>query len=202
MENPVLRKAVSHLRRTDPLLKKVMDQAGPCQLKRYPPTFHWLARCIVYQQLSGKAADTIFGRFTEACGVRTLKPEAVLAVDEAGMRAAGLSGQKARYVRDLADKTASGQIRFPRLPKLSDEEIIAELTQVKGVGVWTAQMFLMFSLERLDVFPVLDLGVRKGMERVYDLDPAAKPAEYEAIAETWKPYRSVGSWYMWRVLEF
>ncbi len=178
-----------------------MDQAGPCQLKRYPPTFHCLARCIVYQQLSGKAADTIFRRFQELCGVRTLHPAAVLALEEAAMRSAGLSGQKARYVRDLAEKSASGQIQFRRLPRLRDDEIIEQLTQVKGVGVWTVQMFLMFALERLDVFPVLDLGVRKGMERVYEIDPAAKAPAYEAVAERWRPYRSIGAWYMWRALE-
>lgn len=179
----------------------MIDQAGPCRLKSYPPTFHWLARCIVYQQLSGKAANTIFGRFTAACGVRTLRPEAVLGLSEAEMRAAGLSGQKARYVRDLAEKTAARQVRFSRFPKMSDDDIIAELTQVKGVGVWTVQMFLMFSLGRLDVFPVLDLGVRNGMNRVYEIEAGAKAPEYEAIAETWRPFRSVASWYMWRALE-
>jgi DNA-3-methyladenine glycosylase II len=201
MENPAHRKAVLHLRRTDPLLKRVIEEAGPCSIKANPSNFHWLTRCIVYQQLSGKAANTIFGRFTEACGVRTLKPEHVLALEESRMRAVGLSGQKARYVRDLAEKTASGQVRFQRFAKMSDEEIIATLTQVKGVGVWTVQMFLMFSLDRLDVFPVLDLGVRKGMERVYEIEPNSKPAAYEAVAERWKPYRSIASWYMWRALE-
>jgi DNA-3-methyladenine glycosylase II len=189
------------LRRTDPLLKRVIEETGPCTLKLYPATFHWLTRCIVYQQLSGKAASTIFGRFTEACGVRTLTPNSVLALEEALMRQAGLSGQKARYVRDLAEKTALGHVRFNRFSRMADQEIIDALTQVKGIGVWTVQMFLMFSLERLDVFPVLDLGVRKGMERVYDLAPNSKPPVYEAIAETWKPYRSVASWYMWRALE-
>lgn len=178
-----------------------MEEAGPCLIKPNPSNFHWLTRCIVYQQLSGKAANTIFGRFTEACGVRVLKPEHVLRLEEPQMRAVGLSGQKARYVKDLAEKTASGQVRFNRFAKMSDEEIIASLTKVKGVGVWTVQMFLMFSLERLDVFPVLDLGVRKGMERVYEIEPNSKPHVYEAIAETWKPYRSIASWYMWRAME-
>ncbi len=182
-------------------MKRVIEEAGPCVIQPNPSNFHWLTRCIVYQQLSGKAANTIFGRFTQACGVRTLKPEHVLQLEEAQMRAAGLSGQKARYVRDLAEKTASGQVRFNKFSRMSDEEIVADLTQVKGIGVWTVQMFLMFSLERLDVFPVLDLGVRKGMERVYDIEPNSKPAVYETIAETWKPYRSIGSWYMWRALE-
>ncbi len=117
------------------------------------------------------------------------------------MRAAGLSGQKARYIRDLAEKTASGEVRFGRHKKMGDEEIIAELTQVKGIGVWTVQMFLMFALQRPDVFPVLDLGVRNGMKKLYNLDPKAKYPDYEAIAENWRPYRSIASWYMWRSLE-
>lgn len=170
-------------------------------MDRHAPTFHALVRSIVYQQLSGKAAATIFGRFHATCGVRILSPKAVLAVSEAEMRAAGLSGQKAKYVRDLAEKTANGVVRFGRHKKMTDEEVIAELTQVKGIGVWTVQMFLMFALERPDVFPVLDLGVRNGMKKVYGLSNEAKYDEYEAIAETWRPWRSVASWYMWRSLE-
>ena len=130
-----------------------------------------------------------------------MRPEAVLAVSEEQMRAAGLSGQKARYIRDLAEKTAAGQVRFGGHKKMTDEEVIAELTQVKGIGVWTVQMFLMFALRRPDVFPVLDLGVRNGMTKVYGIDPKAKPHEFEAIAENWRPWRSVGAWYMWRSLE-
>lgn len=167
----------------------------------HPPTFHALARAIVYQQLSGKAAATILGRFELACGVRKLNPVAVLAVSEEQMRAAGLSGQKAGYIRDLAEKTASGEVRFGRHKKMEDDEIIAELTQVKGIGVWTVQMFLMFALKRPDVFPVLDLGVRNGMKNLYNIDPQAKHPDYEAIAENWRPYRSIASWYMWRSLE-
>jgi DNA-3-methyladenine glycosylase II len=193
--------ALRLLRRRDPALKQIISQVGPYAMSYHPPTFHSLVRSIVYQQLSGKAAATIFGRFQNACGVRTLKPEAVLGLPEEQMRAAGLSGQKARYVRDLALKTASGEVRFGSHKRMTDEEIIAELTRVKGVGVWTVQMFLMFALRRQDVFPVLDLGVRNGMQKVYGLNASAKHPEYEAIAEKWRPYRSIGSWYMWRSLE-
>lgn len=193
--------ALRHLRRRDPALKQIISQVGAFEMSYHPPTFHALVRSIVYQQLSGKAASTIFGRFEQACGVRTLRPEAVLAVSEEQMRAAGLSGQKARYIRDLAEKTAAGQVRFGGHKKMTDEEVIAELTQVKGIGVWTVQMFLMFALRRPDVFPVLDLGVRNGMTKVYGIDPKAKPHEFEAIAENWRPWRSVGAWYMWRSLE-
>lgn len=170
-------------------------------MEYHPPTFHALVRSIAYQQLSGKAASTIFGRFETECGVRKLTPAAVLAVTEERMRAAGLSGQKSRYIRDLAEKTASGLVKFGKHKKLTDDEVIAELTQVKGIGVWTVQMFLMFALERPDVFPVLDLGVRNGMAKVYGIDPKSKPEVFEAIAEKWRPWRSVGSWYMWRCLE-
>lgn len=190
-----------HLRRRDPILKRVIARVGPCEMNYHPPTFHALTRAIVYQQLSGSAASTIFRRFQDRCGVRNLKPEAVMRLAEEEMRAAGLSGQKARYVRDLAEKTAAGQVRFGRHRKQSDEEVIAELTQVKGIGVWTVQMFLMFALKRPDVFPVLDLGVRNGMQKAYGLESTAKHPEYEAIAENWRPYRSIASWYMWRVLE-
>lgn len=158
-------------------------------------------RTITFQQLHGKAASTIFGRLEALCGVRTLKPEAILPLSVEQMRAVGLSGQKTAYIRDLAEKTASGQLNFKRLPKLSDEEVIAQLTQVKGIGVWTAQMFLMFALERPDVFPVLDLGVRNGIQRAYGLPKDAKYPDYEAIAEQWRPHRSLGSWLMWRVVE-
>lgn len=117
------------------------------------------------------------------------------------MRAVGLSNQKAAYIRDLAEKTACGQLQFRRLNKLSDEEVIAQLTQVKGIGVWTAQIFLMFALGRPDVFPLLDLGVRNGIQRAYGLPKDAKPADYEAVADRWRPYRSIGSWLMWRVMD-
>jgi DNA-3-methyladenine glycosylase II len=193
--------ALRHLRRVDPALKEIIAQVGAFAMETHPPTFHALARSIVYQQLSGKAAGTIFGRLTAACGVRRLSPTAVLKLSAEELRATGLSTQKVKYVRDLAERTAARQIRFGRHAGMTDEEIIAELTQVKGVGVWTVQMYLMFALRRPDVFPVLDLGVRNGMQRVYGLDAKARHAEYEAIAERWRPWRSVGAWYMWRCLE-
>ncbi len=196
-----MEEALRHLRRKDPILKALILRVGPYAIDYHPPTFHALTRAIVYQQLSGKAAATIFRRFLDCCGVRTLKPESILVLGDEQMRAAGLSGQKARYIRDLAEKTAAGDLNFGRHKKLSDEEIIAELTQVKGIGVWTVQMFLMFALKRPDVFPVLDLGVRNGMQRVYGLDAAAKHEDYSAIAENWRPYRSVACWYMWRSLD-
>ena len=196
-----MEEALRHLRRKDPILKALIAKVGPYAIDYHPPTFHSLTSAIIYQQLSGKAASTIFRRFQDCCGVRVLKPESILALSDEQMRGAGLSGQKVRYIRDLAQKTAAGELRFGKHKKCSDEEIIAELTQVKGIGVWTVQMFLMFALKRPDVFPVLDLGVRTGMQRLYKIDPTAKHPDYEAIADTWRPYRSVASWYMWRSLE-
>ena len=196
-----MEEALRHLRRKDPILKALIAKVGPCAITYHPPTFHALTRAIFYQQLSGKAASLIFRRFLDCCGVRLLKPESILALDDERMRAAGLSGQKVTYVRDLARRTAAGELRFGRHKRLSDEEVIAELTQVTGIGVWTVQMFLMFALRRPDVFPVLDLGVRTAMRRLYGIDSAAKHEVYEAVAEGWRPHRSVASWYMWRSLE-
>jgi DNA-3-methyladenine glycosylase II len=193
--------ALRHLRRRDPVLKQIIAQVGPYAIEYHPPTFHTLVRSIIYQQLSGKAASTICGRFEQLCGVRRLTPTAVLALTPEQMRAAGLSTRKSAYIRDLADKTASGQVRFGRHRRMSDDDIIAELTQVRGIGVWTVQMFLMFALARPDVFPVLDLGVRNAMRKLYPLPANPKPADFETIADLWRPYRSVASWYMWRSLE-
>jgi DNA-3-methyladenine glycosylase II len=201
MENTNVAEAVRHLSRRDPLLRRVIQQAPECRLKIHSPNFHSLARSIVYQQLSGKAAATIFGRLQDTAGVRTLTARAVLSLPVEALRGAGLSGQKAAYLLDLAEQAAAGRVRFRQHPRMTDEAIIEELTRVKGIGVWTVQMYLMFALERLDVFPVLDLGVRKGIERVYEVPAGAKAAELQAVAERWRPYRSVGSWYMWRALE-
>ncbi len=163
--------------------------------------FHSLTRSIVYQQLSGKAASTIFGRVVEAAKCDPLTPKAVLKIPMERLRAAGLSQQKAAYVRDLAEKTRDGMVDFSRLPSLSDDEIIAHLTQVKGVGVWTVQMLLMFALNRPDVLPVADLGIRNAMQKAYALDTPPKAKEMEALAEKWRPYRTVACWYLWRSLD-
>ena len=163
--------------------------------------FNSLTRSIVYQQLSGKAAATIFGRVVEAAKCDPLTPKAVLKIQPERLRAAGLSQQKASYVRDLAEKTRDGVVEFSRLAFLSDDEVITHLTQVKGVGVWTAQMLLMFALGRPDVLPVADLGIRNAMQKAYVLDAPPKAKEMEALAEKWRPYRTVACWYLWRSLD-
>jgi len=196
------RKALAHLKRADPVLRKVIEQCGPCRLK--PQTdgsnFEFIARAIIYQQLSGKAAATIHGRVQALCG-GSLAAEALSNLPDDALRSAGLSRQKLGYLRDLAARAATGDLDTVHLPELPDEEVTRQLVQVKGVGVWTAQMFLMFRLGRPDVLPVLDLGVRKGVQKAYRLRKLPDAKRIEKIAAAWAPYRTVGSWYMWRVLE-
>jgi len=215
-----MRKALNHLKKSDPVLKAIIERVGAYRMNYGPPDFHNLAEAIVYQQLNGKAAATIFGRFTALAG-DPVTPEGILKLTDEQMRGAGLSKQKSSYLKDLAGKTASGALEFARLSKLPDEEVIEHLTQVKGIGVWTAQMFLMFSLKRENVLPTGDFGVRMAMYKHY-LDvqraKAAKkasapkkgrkkkiklptPKQMEKIAKSWEPYRSVACWYLWRSLD-
>ncbi len=167
-----------------------------------PPHYETVARSIVSQQLSAKAAATIYGRLAEAAGPAGVTPAAVLAFSAGQLRAFGLSAAKCRYVRSLAEKTLDGTVDFARLPRLNDEEVIAHLTEVQGVGVWTAHMFLIFALKRRDVLPVGDAGIRNAMRAVYRLLAPPSPQEMERIARPWRPYASVASWYLWRSLEF
>jgi DNA-3-methyladenine glycosylase II len=196
------RKALAHLRKADPILREVIEQVGPCRLQ--PMTngshFEFIARAIIYQQLSTKAAATIHGRVQALCG-GSLTSGPLMALPDAALRGAGLSRQKLGYLRDLAAHAANGTLDTPHFPDLPDEEITRQLVQVKGIGVWTAQMFLIFRLGRPDVLPVLDLGVRKGVQRAYRLRKLPDAKRIEKIAKAWTPYRSIGSWYMWRVLE-
>jgi DNA-3-methyladenine glycosylase II len=215
-----MRKAVTHLKKSDPVLRAIIQQIGSCRMQYGTPEFHRLARSIVYQQLNGRAAATIFGRFAALAG-EPVTPEGVLKLRDEQMRAAGLSKQKTAYLKDLATKTSSGLLDFSQLPKLTDEEVIEHLTQVKGIGVWTAQMFLMFSLKRENILPTGDYGVRMAIYKHY-LDvqrakaakksatakkPAKKkiklptPRQMEKIAKCWEPYRSVACWYLWQSLD-
>ena len=164
------------------------------------PTFEMLARAIVFQQLSTKAARTIYGRLEEAAGGQ-LTPQAIQNLSVGEMRRAGLSRQKLGYIRDLAEHAISGKVDFARLPDMSDEEVIASLTDIKGVGVWTAHMFLIFSLRRPNVLPTGDLGVRMAIQRAYRKRKPPTPKQVEQIARTWHPYCSFAAWYLWRSLE-
>jgi DNA-3-methyladenine glycosylase II len=196
------RKALAHLRQADPVLRSVIEQVGPCRLR--PLTdgshFEFIARAIIYQQLSTRAAATIHGRVQALCG-GTMSAGPLSRLPDEALRGAGLSRQKLSYLRDLAARAADGSLDTVHLPDLPDEEIIRQLVHVKGVGVWTAQMFLMFRLGRPDVLPVLDLGIRKGVLRAYRLRKLPDGKRVEKIAAPWAPWRTIGSWYMWRVLE-
>jgi DNA-3-methyladenine glycosylase II len=195
-----MRKAVIHLKKSDPVLRAIIDRVGPCRMEFGPAEFCSLAEAIVYQQLNGKAAVTIFKRFAVLAG-EPLTPEGILKLTDAQLRSVGLSKQKSAYLKDLAAKTASGLLNFSCLPKLSDEEVIKHLTQVKGIGVWTAHMFLMFSLRRPNVLPTGDYGVQVAVKKHYKKRKLPKPKDMEKIARAWEPYRSVACWYMWRSLD-
>jgi DNA-3-methyladenine glycosylase II len=197
--------AVEALQRVDKHLAKLIRRVGPITLetRRMDDTFQTLVRAIVYQQLSGKAAATIHGRAVDAFGVRKkITPERLLAAKDDELRAVGMSRAKVAAVKDLAAKTLDGTVpTLAKLRRMSDEEIIERLTSVRGIGVWTVEMLLLFRLGRPDVLPISDLGVRKGFMLTYGHDEMPKPAAILAHGERWRPYRSVASWYLWRACD-
>jgi DNA-3-methyladenine glycosylase II len=195
-----MRKAVNHLKKSDPILRAIIERVGPCRMEYGVPEFSSLAESIVYQQLNGTAAATIFNRFAALAG-EPLTPEGILKLSDEQLRSVGLSKQKSAYLKDLSAKTAAGVLDFARLPELSDDEVIEHLTQVKGIGVWTAHMFLMFSLQRPNVLPTGDYGVQVAIKKHYRKRKLPKPKDMEKIARAWEPYRSVACWYMWRSLD-
>lgn len=196
-----MRSAIKHLKKSDPVLAAIIQRVGTFRMQYREPSFETLVRSIVYQQLSGKVAGVIFGRLHAAAGEETLTPGGIMKLRPEKMRKLGLSGQKTLYIRELAKHTRRGSVMFEHLPAAEDAFVIEHLTQVKGIGVWTAQMFLMFALRRPDVLPVADLGIRVAMKKAYGLDDLPKPAEMEKIAAPWKPYASIACWYLWRSLE-
>jgi len=191
------------LARTDPALAGMVKEHGVPEL-RYRrgrrPHFAELARMICYQQLAGRAAAAIFGRF-EALFDGQPTPEAVLALPVETLRGAGLSGAKTASIRDLAEKVQAGSVELDRMGRMSDAVVVQELTLVRGIGEWTAQMFLMFQLGRLDVWPVLDLGVRVGYARLFGLPEPLAPKALDAEGDRFRPYRSIVAWYCWRAAE-
>lgn len=195
-----MRSAIQHLRK-DPVMAKIVDRTGDFRLEYRPPTFDNLVRSIVNQQLSGRVADVIFSRLQDAVRDGAITPGNILRLRTERMRKLGLSGQKTEYIRELAKHTKSGSVVFESLAGLDDQGVIDHLTRVKGIGVWTVHMFLMFALRREDVLPVGDLGIRTAMKKAWDLEELPKPAEMEQLAEAWRPYRSIASWYLWRSLE-
>lgn len=191
--------ALNHLQRSDPVLGAIIERVGEFRMEYDEPSFDTLARAIIYQQLSGKAAATIARRVVEACGGK-LEPERILALHPNKLRACGLSKQKLRYVRDLARHARNGELDLESLEKMEDAEVIAVLTRVKGIGVWTAQMFLMFALRRPNVLPTGDLGVQNAIRRAYRKRKVT-PRHVERIARPWHPYCSVAAWYLWKSVD-
>ena len=196
-----MRSAIKHLKKSDPVIAGIIQRVGPYAMEYREPSFESLVRSIVYQQLSGRVASVIFGRLHAAAGQEQLTPAGIMRLRPDKMRKLGLSGQKTLYIRELAKHTKRGSIVFEDLPESDDAVVIEHLTRVKGIGVWTAQMFLMFALRRTDFLPVADLGIRSAMKKAYGLNDLPKPDEMEKIAECWKPYTSIACWYLWRSLE-
>lgn len=195
--------ATAELAGRDPRLRRIIEEVGPPDLRRGRPRFdHFaeIARAVCYQQLAGAAARTIHGRF-QVLFESGPTPEAVLALPEERLRSAGLSRNKASTIRDLAAHVVAGDVELDRVARLPDDEIIRELTLVRGIGRWTAEMFLIFQLGRLDVWPVDDFGVRKGYGRIHGLDPAPTARALEPLGDVYRPFRTVAAWYCWRAAD-
>lgn len=197
--------AIAHLSQADKTLARLIKKVGPCRLepqtKRAP--FQALVRSVTFQQLNGKAAETILGRVLALFPEKKFpSPEDLLATPDEKLRAAGLSRNKTAAVKDIAAKTIAGVVPDSRaIKKLSNEEILERLTSVRGVGPWTVEMLLMFTLGREDVFPVTDFGVRKGFALTYGLKELPSPKELLAHGEKWRPHRTTASWYLWRAVD-
>jgi DNA-3-methyladenine glycosylase II len=197
----LLERARRSLRRRDPTLGSVIRTAGRCDMAASGDPYRSLIRSIVYQQLAGSAAAAILGRLRARFGGRIPRPELLLAATDAELRSDGLSRQKIAAIRAVAAAFEDGTLNNRRLHRMDDQSVIEAVTQLRGIGEWTAHMLLMFSLGRPDVLPVGDYGVRKGAQTLYELAELPKPAELEALADCWRPYRSIGAWYMWRVVD-
>jgi DNA-3-methyladenine glycosylase II len=188
----------------DPVMRTMVERIGPCDLRRGRPRgeyFAELARAITYQQLAGRAASAIHGRFVALFDGAAPTPEGVLALPVDRLRGAGLSGSKTASIRDLAEKVVDGSVQLDRIARLPDDEIERELTLVRGIGPWTAEMFLIFQLGRLDVWPVEDFGVRNGFARLYGIADVPPPRELVQFGDRFRPYRSVAAWYCWRAAD-
>jgi DNA-3-methyladenine glycosylase II len=217
--------AVAHLRKADPVMAGIIDRIGkPTVREQMVSDFESLGRAILYQQLAGAAALAIEKRFRaifsadgatpgatrgKGKGARAIPdllpfptPDQLLATDDETLRAAGLSRQKTAYLKDLAAHFADGRLKDKELDKLSDEEVVERVVQVKGIGRWTAEMFLMFQLRRPDILPVDDLGVRNAFKRMYGLEDVPGAETMRELAEAWRPYRSLGTWYLWQSFDF
>ena len=191
------------LARRDPVLSALIKRHGPCGLAAAQRADHFsaLVRAIVGQQLSTKAAATIFSRLLGLLPENRMTSDTLASISDPQLRAVGISRQKAAYLRDLADKVRSGPLDLDALEAMTDEEVITALSQVKGIGRWSAEMFLIFRLHRPDVLPVGDLGIVNAVHRVYRLRKRPTADRIRRLGEAWRPYRSVASWYLWRSLD-
>ena len=196
-----IRKGVRVLSKNDPVLAGVIRNVGPFTLKADPGGYEILVRSILSQQISMAAARTIRGRLQALLPAGKMTAKNIDALSDDQLQSVGVSRQKQTYLRHLTSCALDGTINFRRIAKESDENAVAELVQVKGIGRWTAQMFLMFSLGRIDVFAPDDLGLRNAIERLYELPEKPSCSELEQHAEKWRPYRTIASWYLWRSLE-
>jgi DNA-3-methyladenine glycosylase II len=196
-----MRKAIVHLKKADPVMRAIIERVGAYRIEHREPGFATLVTSIVNQQLSGRVASVILGRLIAMLPGGKVTPEAILKLRPARMRKAGLSKQKTAYIRDLARMTNKGHIKFETLADLPDSEVIEHLTQVKGIGVWTAHMFLIFALRRPDILATGDLGVRNAIRKAYQLEELPHPEQMEEMAAVWRPYSSIAMWYLWRSLE-
>jgi len=209
---PDWRPALRYLRKTDPVMADLIRQVGPCTLSSRGDPFLTLVGSIFSQQLSTKGAMTLLARFRDQFPSRKLTPKRILAAldptaggplswDEQTIRSFGISRQKRAYLIDLCEHILSRRLVLSRLPALDDEQVIAALSDVKGIGIWTSQMFLMFNLCRPDVLPALDLGIQESARRHYGLKHRPTPAALTALGEPWRPWRTIACWYLWRGLE-
>jgi len=194
----VITTAVTHLS-TDPIMANAIARVGPCTLTPNPNVFETLVDAIISQQISVKAADAIMARLRAATPGGLITPPALIQLDHDALRAAGLSPQKTRYIRDLTERVTSGQLELEHVSELDDETVITELIAVKGIGRWTAEMILIFSLGRPDVLPVDDLGLLEGAREAYRLESRPTRKEMLELGEAWRPYRTFATWYMWGV---
>jgi DNA-3-methyladenine glycosylase II len=195
-------KALRHLRSSDPLLAQLIDTHPPPTFDQNHPPFLALAKSILYQQLAFKAGSLIYTRFVAQCGGEdAVLPDTVLKISSQQLKQLGVSARKASYLYDLANKYKTGILSDDTIVKLDDRSLFTMLSMVKGIGSWSVHMFMIFSLHRPDVLPVSDLGVRKGVQFLYGLEDLPKPSQMEQLCEKWKPYRSIGAWYMWRFVE-